>query len=72
MTLSDWSEHPAARAELLAAADRLPIEVASMLIDAAERRWKTCLLAPTLGPLSRPRPRTRTRRFDAAASGRSA
>ena len=50
MTLSDWSEHPAERAELLAAADRLPIEVASMLIDAAQRAVEDVLARPDAWP----------------------
>ncbi|QUW18241.1 hypothetical protein [Agrococcus sp. Marseille-Q4369] len=50
MTLSDWSEHPAARAELLAAADRLPIDAASMLIDAAEGAVEDVLARPDAWP----------------------
>lgn len=51
MTLGNWREHPAARAELLAASDRLPVAVAEMLIEGAERAIEDVLASPEAWPM---------------------
>ena len=50
MTLSDWSEHPDGGAILLAAAALLTTEVASLLIDAAQRAVEDVLARPDAWP----------------------